>query len=134
MTQFVSTPVLSSRNPHLLDQVRESVLVPLADAGVHFQDALAEALFRLAADAGAAQNDLLEVVQAARQQRKPITARFLVHLANAWQRDAGRGRCAEPASAAEGLTPAGDERALASATATMQLGCWLDTQTLGGHE
>ncbi|NIK31983.1 hypothetical protein FHY15_001079 [Xanthomonas arboricola] len=85
MTQFVSTPVLPSRNPQLLDQVREIVLVPLADAFVQFQDTLAEALFRLAADAGPAQNDFLEAIQAVRQQREPITARFRGHLAKAWQ-------------------------------------------------
>ncbi|WP_126972311.1 DUF1631 domain-containing protein [Xanthomonas sp. BRIP62411] len=91
MTQFVSTPVLPSRNPQLLDQVREIVLVPLADAFVQFQDALAEALFRLAADAGTAQNDFLEAIQAVRQQREPITARFRGHLAKAWQGlEAGR--------------------------------------------
>ena len=85
MTQFVSTPVLPSRNSQLLDQVREIVLVPLADAFVQFQDTLAEALFQLAADAGPAQNDFLEAIQAVRQQREPITARFRGHLAKAWQ-------------------------------------------------
>lgn len=85
MTQFVATEPLPSRNPDLLDQVREVVLVPLADAFVNVQDALAEALFRLAADAGAAQNDFMEAIQALRQQREPITARFRGHLAKAWQ-------------------------------------------------
>ncbi|MEA9589026.1 DUF1631 domain-containing protein [Xanthomonas sp. WHRI 10064A] len=85
MTQFVSTDPLPSRNPQLLDQVRDIVLVPLADAFIDVQDALAEALFRLAADAGAAQNDFMEAIQALRQQREPITARFRGHLAKAWQ-------------------------------------------------
>ncbi|MCS3746547.1 hypothetical protein FHY18_002143 [Xanthomonas arboricola] len=85
MTQFVSAEPLPSRNPQLLDQVREIVLLPLADAFIDVQDALAEALFRLAADAGAAQNDFMEAIQALRQQREPITARFRGHLAKAWQ-------------------------------------------------
>ncbi|KTF32479.1 DUF1631 domain-containing protein [Xanthomonas vesicatoria] len=85
MTQFVFTDPLPSRNPQLLDQVRDIVLVPLADAFIDVQDALAEALFRLAADAGAAQNDFMEAIQALRQQREPITARFRGHLAKAWQ-------------------------------------------------
>ncbi|PPU42390.1 DUF1631 family protein [Xanthomonas arboricola] len=80
MTQFVSTPVLSSHNPHLLDQVRESVLVPLAAAFVQFQDALAEALFRPAADADVAQNDVLEAIHALWQRREPITARFFAGI------------------------------------------------------
>ncbi|KQQ83010.1 hypothetical protein ASF73_19335 [Xanthomonas sp. Leaf131] len=85
MTQFVSTELLPSRNPQLLDQVREVVLVPLADAFVDVQDALAEALFQLAANAGSAQNDFMEAIQALRQQREPMTARFRAHLAKAWQ-------------------------------------------------
>ncbi|MBD4614221.1 DUF1631 family protein [Xanthomonas citri pv. citri] len=107
MTQFVATEPLPSRNPDLLDQVREVVLVPLADAFVNVQDALAEALFRLAADAGAAQNDFMEAIQALRQQREPITARFRGHLAKAWQGlESGRPLSAERtlARGAAGLT------------------------------
>ncbi|WDJ90692.1 DUF1631 domain-containing protein [Xanthomonas campestris] len=85
MTQFLPTDALPSRNPQLLDQVREVVLVPLADAFLDVQDVLAESLFRLAADAGPAQNDFMEAIKALRQQREPITARFRGHLAQAWQ-------------------------------------------------
>ncbi|MCL1501548.1 DUF1631 domain-containing protein, partial [Xanthomonas nasturtii] len=85
MTQFVATEALPGRNPQLLDQVRDIVLVPLADAFIGVQDALAEALFRLAADAGVGQNAFMEAIQALRQQREPITARFRGHLAKAWQ-------------------------------------------------
>ena len=85
MTQFLPTDALPSRNPQLLDRVREVVLVPLADAFLDVQDVLAESLFRLAADAGPAQNDFMEAIKALRQQREPITARFRGHLAQAWQ-------------------------------------------------
>ncbi|MCC8536718.1 DUF1631 family protein [Xanthomonas axonopodis pv. poinsettiicola] len=107
MTQFVSTDPLPSRNPQLLDQVRDIVLVPLADAFIDVQDALAQALFALAADAGAGQNDFMEAIQALRQQREPITARFRGHLAKAWQGlESGRPLSAERtlARGAAGLT------------------------------
>lgn len=107
MTQFVSTDPLPSRNPQLLDQVRDLVLVPLADAFIDVQDVLAQALFQLAADAGRDQNDFLEAIQALRRQREPITARFRAHLAKAWQGlESGRPLSAERtlARGAAGLT------------------------------
>ncbi|MCC4618645.1 DUF1631 domain-containing protein [Xanthomonas cassavae CFBP 4642] len=107
MTQFLSTDPLPSRNPQLLDQVRDIVVVPLADAFIDVQDALAQALFALAANAGAGQNDFMEAIQALRQQREPITARFRGHLAKAWQGlESGRPLSAERtlARGAAGLT------------------------------
>ncbi|PPV08656.1 hypothetical protein XbrCFBP1976_02655 [Xanthomonas bromi] len=58
---------LPSRNLDPLEQVREVLLLPLVDACVDVQDALAEALFWLAAHAGAAQNDFMEAIQTLRQ-------------------------------------------------------------------
>ncbi|HBK47454.1 MAG TPA: DUF1631 domain-containing protein, partial [Xanthomonadaceae bacterium] len=91
MNEPVFVDELPSRNPQLLEQVREIVLVPLADAFMEVQDVLAEALFRAAERAGAGQNDYFEAIQLLRRQREPVTANFRAHLAKAWQAlDAGR--------------------------------------------
>ncbi|WP_241544243.1 DUF1631 domain-containing protein, partial [Xanthomonas translucens] len=49
--------LLPSRNSDLLDQVRDVVSVPLAEAFGEVLDVLADALLRLAERAGATQND-----------------------------------------------------------------------------
>ncbi|CTP90950.1 hypothetical protein XTALMG727_3254 [Xanthomonas translucens pv. arrhenatheri LMG 727] len=83
--------LLPSRNSDLLDQVREVVSVPLAEAFGEVLDVLADALLRMAERAGAMQNDYFEAIQLLRQQREPIAARFRGHLAQAWQAlEAGR--------------------------------------------
>jgi len=83
--------LLPSRNSDLLDQVRDVVSVPLAEAFGEVLDVLADALFRMAERAGPTQNDYFEAIQLLRQQREPIAARFRGHLAQAWQAlEAGR--------------------------------------------
>ncbi|WIH05629.1 DUF1631 domain-containing protein [Xanthomonas translucens pv. graminis] len=83
--------LLPSRHSDLLDQVRDVVSVPLAQAFGEVLDVLADALLRLAERAGAMQNDYFEAIQLLRQQREPIAARFRGHLAQAWQAlEAGR--------------------------------------------
>lgn len=77
--------LLPSRNSDLLEQVRDVVLVPLADAFGDVLDVLADALFRMAERAGPAQNDYFEAIHLLRQQREPVAARFRAHLAQAWQ-------------------------------------------------
>jgi len=82
---------LPSRNPQLLTQVRETVLVPLAEAFIEVQDVLAEALFRAAERSNAGQGDYFEAIELLRRQRERVTAAFRGHLARAWQAlEAGR--------------------------------------------
>ncbi|WP_141696095.1 DUF1631 domain-containing protein, partial [Xanthomonas translucens] len=54
--------LLPSRNSDLLDQVRDVVSVPLAEAFGEVLDVLADALLRLAERAGATQNDYFEAI------------------------------------------------------------------------
>ncbi|MCT8272407.1 DUF1631 family protein [Xanthomonas translucens] len=103
--------LLPSRNSDLLDQVRDVVSVPLAEAFGEVLDVLADALLRLAERAGATQNDYFEAIQLLRQQREPIAARFRGHLAQAWQAlEAGR-----PLSVERTLTCARGDLSLVSA-------------------
>ncbi len=85
MTIHSLSEELPSRNPQLLEQVRESVLVPLAAAFMEVQDVLAEALFRQAERVSAGQNDYFEAIELLRRQRERVTAGFRGHLARAWQ-------------------------------------------------
>ncbi|MDG2526362.1 DUF1631 domain-containing protein [Stenotrophomonas sp. HITSZ_GD] len=91
MTIHSLSEELPSRNPQLLEQVREAVLVPLAAAFMEVQDVLAEALFRQAERVSAGQNDYFEAIELLRRQRERVTAGFRGHLAKAWQAlEAGR--------------------------------------------
>jgi len=85
MTIPVPLDELPTRNPQLLDRVRDAVLVPLAAAFTDVQGVLAEALFRQAERTRAGQGDYFEAIELLRRQRDPITAAFRGHLAKAWQ-------------------------------------------------
>ncbi|KAF1686437.1 hypothetical protein B1992_07740 [Pseudoxanthomonas broegbernensis] len=77
---------LASRNLDLLNQVRETVVMPLADDFAWALDGLGQGLFREADSAPAArQKDYLDAIQELRREREPIIARFRAHLAKAWQ-------------------------------------------------
>lgn len=86
------TDDLPSRNPDLLNQVREGILLPLADAFAAELDALGGGLFQLADKAPPAlQKDFLDAIQELRRERESLIARFRMHLAKAWQAlEAGR--------------------------------------------
>ncbi|WP_141696674.1 DUF1631 family protein, partial [Xanthomonas graminis] len=117
--------LLPSRNSDLLDQVRDVVSVPLAQAFGEVLDVLADALLRLAERAGAMQNDYFEAIQLLRQQREPIAARFRGHLAQAWQApEAGR-----PLSVERTLVRAGGDLSLVS---EQELGLRLAVRNLAG--
>lgn len=83
---------LPSRNLDLLNQVREGILLPLADAFAAELDGLGAGLFQLADTAPSAlQKDYLDAVQELRRERESLIARFRMHLAKAWQAlEAGR--------------------------------------------
>jgi len=85
MTIHSLSDELPSRNPQLLEQVREAVLIPLASAFMEVQDVLADALFRQAERGLAGQNDYFEAIEVLRRQRERVTAAFRGHLAKAWQ-------------------------------------------------
>ncbi|HYG07337.1 MAG TPA: DUF1631 family protein [Stenotrophomonas sp.] len=85
MTLHSLTDELPSRNPQLLEQVREAVLVPLAAAFMDVQGVLAEALFRQAERSSVGQNDYFEAIELLRRQREHVIAAFRGHLAKAWQ-------------------------------------------------
>jgi hypothetical protein len=77
---------LSSRNLDLLNQVRDSVLLPLADDFAAAVDGLGKSLFNLADGAPPAhQKDYLDAIQELRRERESVIARFRAHLAKAWQ-------------------------------------------------
>ncbi len=82
---------LASRNLDLLNQVRETILLPLSDAFAQQLDGLATGLFRLADGAGPKQGEYLDAIQELRRERESLVARFRAHLAKAWQGlEAGR--------------------------------------------
>lgn len=86
MQTFPFADDLSSRNTGLLDRVRDSVLLPLADDFAAAVDGLGPALFSLAESApAAAQKDYLDAVQLLKRERESVIARFRGHLARAWQ-------------------------------------------------
>ena len=77
---------LASRNTDLLNQVRDAILLPLADDFAGAVDGLGPQLFALADGAPAAlQKDYLDAIQELRREREPLIARFRAHLAKAWQ-------------------------------------------------
>ncbi|HET6395487.1 MAG TPA: DUF1631 family protein, partial [Pseudoxanthomonas sp.] len=77
---------LSSRNAALLNQVRDTILLPLSDAFAATLDGVGPALFRMADTAPpAAQKDFLDAIQELRRERESVIARFRAHLARAWQ-------------------------------------------------
>lgn len=85
MSPFVDTHGRPSRNPRLLEQVRETVLPGLVTA---FGDALAtfdDALFDRAERAGPAQMAFLDGMRELRRQRERSIARFGQHLEKAWR-------------------------------------------------
>ena len=92
----MSTPLLAddlpSRNPDLLDRVREMILLPLADAFAAELDGVGAGLFQWADQASPAlQKDYLEAIQEIKRDRESLIARFRAHLAKAWQAlEAGR--------------------------------------------
>lgn len=108
MTISVPLDELPTRNPQLLDRVREAVLVPLATAFTEVQGVLAEALFRQAERSTAGQGDCFEAIELLRRHRDPITAAFRGHLAKAWQ-------------ALESGRPMSVERTLAKASQDLSL-------------
>ncbi|AKC86055.1 DUF1631 family protein [Pseudoxanthomonas suwonensis] len=83
---------LPSRNLDLLNQVRESILLPLADVFAAELDGVGAGLFQLADKAPPAlQKDYLDAIQELRRERESLIARFRAHLAKAWQAlEAGR--------------------------------------------
>ncbi|MES5815934.1 DUF1631 family protein [Pseudoxanthomonas sp. Soil82] len=83
---------LPSRNPDLLNQVREGMLLPLSDAFAAELDAAGAGLFQLADTAAPAlQKEYLDAVQELKRDRESLVARFRAHLARAWQAlEAGR--------------------------------------------
>ncbi|UNK58063.1 DUF1631 domain-containing protein [Pseudoxanthomonas daejeonensis] len=83
---------LPSRNLDLLNQVRESILLPLADAFAAELDGIGSGLFELADKAPPAlQKDYFDAIQELRRERESLVARFRAHLAKAWQAlEAGR--------------------------------------------
>ncbi|UWX03747.1 DUF1631 family protein [Pseudoxanthomonas sp. NC8] len=75
---------LPSRNLDLLNQVRESILLPLSDAFAAELDALGGGLFQLADKASPAlQKDYLEAVPELRRERESLVARFRMQLVKA---------------------------------------------------
>ncbi|MBD9369377.1 DUF1631 family protein [Xanthomonas sp. XNM01] len=77
---------LASRNPDLLNQVREAILLPLSDAFAAELDGLGTGLFQLAdAAVPPAQGEYLDAIQELRRDRESLIARFRAHLAKAWQ-------------------------------------------------
>ena len=92
----MSTPLLAddlpSRNPDLLDRVREMILLPLADAFAAELDGVGAGLFQWADQASPAlQKDYLEATLEIKRDRESLIARFRAHLAKAWQAlEAGR--------------------------------------------
>ena len=85
----MSTPLLAddlpSRNPDLLDRVRETILLPLADAFAAELDGVGVGLFQWADQASPAlQKDYLEAIQEIKRDRESLIARFRAHLAKAW--------------------------------------------------
>jgi len=108
MTISVPLDELPTRNPQLLDRVRDAVLVPLATAFTEVQGVLSEALFRQAERSSAGQADYFEAIELLRRQRDPITAAFRGHLAKAWQ-------------ALEGGRPMSVERTLAKSSQDLSL-------------
>ena len=83
---------LPSRNPDLLDKVREAILLPLSDAFAAELPGVGAGLFELADKAPpAAQKDYLDAVQELKRERESLVAAFRAHLAKAWQSlEAGR--------------------------------------------
>ena len=83
---------LPSRNLDLLNQVRESILLPLADAFAAELDGIGSGLFELADKAPPAlQKEYFDAIQELRRERESLVARFRAHLAKAWQAlEAGR--------------------------------------------
>ncbi|KAF1691023.1 DUF1631 family protein [Pseudoxanthomonas koreensis] len=83
---------LPSRNPGLLETVREAILLPLSDAFAAELQGVGAGLFQLADKAPpAAQKDYLDAVQELRRERESLVAAFRAHLAKAWQSlEAGR--------------------------------------------
>lgn len=77
---------LTSRNPDLLDQVRESILLPLSDAFAAELDGLGAGLFQLADKSSPAlQKDYFDAIQEIKRDRESLIARFRAHMAKAWQ-------------------------------------------------
>ncbi|MCA0198763.1 MAG: DUF1631 domain-containing protein [Proteobacteria bacterium] len=83
---------LPRRNPGLLDQVRETILLPLSEAFAAELDGLGESLFRLADKASPAlQKDYFDAIAEIKRDRESLIARYRAHLARAWQAlEAGR--------------------------------------------
>jgi len=77
---------LPSRNPHLLDQVRETILLPLSDAFAAELDGLGAGLFQLADKSSPAlQKDYFQAIETLKRERESLIASFRGHLAKAWQ-------------------------------------------------
>ena len=83
---------LPSRNPDLLDRVRETILLPLSDAFAAELDGLGAGLLQLAErSAPALQKDCFDAIQEIKRDRESLISRFRAHLAKAWQAlEAGR--------------------------------------------
>jgi len=83
---------LPSRNPDLLNRVREDILLPLADAFAAELDRVGGGLFQLADKAPpSTQKEYLDAIAELKRDRESLIARFRAHLAKAWQSlEAGR--------------------------------------------